>query len=485
MSSFRCCPLRRGPRRVMARLGGRIVDRLTGSLTFRIRTEITMQPLRLTGVLMGAIAGLFVLWLLSVPSGAFASNFWSLRSTLVLGTGVLAMGLMSIGVILAARPVVFETALGGLDKFYRLHKWLGIAVLALSVAHWVLRKSPSWITALQLYSLPPRAPRAAYVSTGFDLLHDLREPAAEVGDWSFYVLVALAGLALWRAFPYKYFFKTHRLMAVVYLLLVFHAVILMDPNYWTLPIGPVIGALMAAGSVAALLSLTGRIGYSRRASGVISKLRQHDSNGVLEVGVNLATEWPGHVTGQYAFVNFDDAEDAHPFTISNAWQNDGQLQFTIKGLGDYTRTLGRALKIGQGVVIEGPYGRFNFLGEDRRQIWIGGGVGVTPFLSRLKGLIALGHKAPIDLFYATNAPDPGFIAEVRRLADAADVRLHVLVDAKDGRLTLDRLEAAVPDWKQADIWFCGPLTFGRALRVPMIAQGLSAVQFHQELFEMR
>ena len=126
---------------------------------------------------------------------------------------------------------------------------------------------------------------------------------------------------------------------------------------------------------------------------------------MLDVGVRLETAWRGHDAGQFAFVNFDDVEAAHPFTITSAWQNDGLLLFSIKGLGDYTRTLASSLHVGQGVVVEGPYGRFNFQGEGGRQIWIGGGVGVTPFIARLKQLARAGRSDPIDLFYATNAPD--------------------------------------------------------------------------------
>jgi predicted ferric reductase len=102
-----------------------------------------MQFTRLTTAFAVAVVGLSGLWLLSLESGAFAQGFWATRTTLVYGTGVLALGLMSVGVILAARPVWFETPLGGLDKFYRLHKWLGISALGFAIAHWVLRKGPS------------------------------------------------------------------------------------------------------------------------------------------------------------------------------------------------------------------------------------------------------------------------------------------------------------------------------------------------------
>jgi ferredoxin-NADP reductase len=64
------------------------------------------------------------------------------------------------------------------------------------------------------------------------------------------------------------------------------------------------------------------------------------------------------------------------------------------------------------------------------------------------------------------------------------VRFHAL-EEKDGLLKLDRIEALIPEWKQADIWFCGPTGLATALRNPMIERGLPASQFHQELFEMR
>jgi predicted ferric reductase len=42
-----------------------------------------------------------------------------------------------------------------------------------------------------------------------------------------------------------------------------------------------------------------------------------------------------------------------------------------------------------------------------------------------------------------------------------------------------------PSWKNADVWFCGPASFGQSLRDDLIARGLSPQDFHQELFNMR
>ncbi|HND57873.1 MAG TPA: FAD-binding oxidoreductase, partial [Thauera aminoaromatica] len=290
-------------------------------------------------------------------------------------------------------------------------------------------------------------------------------------------------------FPYRRFVQTHRVMAAVYLALVVHGVVLLPFAYWTQPLGMVMGMLMAAGSWAALRSLAGRIGRGRRAHGRIERVVRHPANQVLEVGLRLDTPWPGHQAGQFAFVTFDEREGPHPFTISSAWGGDGRMDFMIKPLGDYTRSLPATLKAGDPVRVEGPYGRFDFGGAQARQIWVAGGIGITPFVARMQARAQEdrqgGRAAAIDLFYSTSAPDEGFIARLRELAARARVQLHVLVSPRDGRLDADGICRSVPDWKQAGVWFCGPAGFGAMLRDTLAARGLPAERFHQELFEMR
>ena len=49
----------------------------------------------------------------------------------------------------------------------------------------------------------------------------------------------------------------------------------------------------------------------------------------------------------------------------------------------------------------------------------------------------------------------------------------------------ERIRQTVPDWRDADVWFCGPAGFGQALKRDLTALGLPGARFHQELFEMR
>src|SRR5690606_18838592 len=59
-------------------------------------------------------------------------------------------------------------------------------------------------------------------------------------------------------------------------------------------------------------------------------------------------------------------------------------------------------------------------------------------------------------------------------------------DARDGLPTGERLRSAVPEWRNAGIWFCGPAGFGEALKRDLAGHGFPVeTQFHQELFSMR
>ncbi|XOT96627.1 ferric reductase-like transmembrane domain-containing protein, partial [Alcaligenes pakistanensis] len=61
-------------------------------------------------------------------------------------TGILALGTMTAIMVLALRPRRLEPWLGGMDKVYKLHKWLGIIAILLSLAHWLGKQSKGLIS---------------------------------------------------------------------------------------------------------------------------------------------------------------------------------------------------------------------------------------------------------------------------------------------------------------------------------------------------
>lgn len=109
--------------------------------------------------LVGLFATLTALWWLTDPLALNGRELTPLRGGMVQFNGILAMGAMSIGMILALRPVFLEPWLGGMDKAYRLHKWLGISALVLATIHWLWAKGPKWAVGWGWLERPPRGPR--------------------------------------------------------------------------------------------------------------------------------------------------------------------------------------------------------------------------------------------------------------------------------------------------------------------------------------
>jgi len=219
--------------------------------------------------------------------------------------------------------------------------------------------------------------------------------------------------------------------------------------------------------------------------GEVTGIRRHESLDVIAVDIQCKGRWAGHESGQFAFVTLHADEGPHPYTISSAWTGDGRITFIIKALGDYTRTLSESVHIGDVVKLEGPYGQFTFQGAQKRQIWVGAGIGITPFIARMKALAVAPDGKAIDLFHPTAVYDEHAIGLMTRDAEAAGVRLHVLWSQRDGQLNAARLTGQVLGWRDADIWFCGPAQFGQSLKKDLVAMGLPENRFHQELFQMR
>lgn len=437
--------------------------------------------------LWGFLVALSALWWLADGTPlAGISSFTGWRNLWMQLSGVLALGVMSVALLLALRPVRLEPWLGGLDKMYRLHKWLGMAALALSTSHWLMAQGPKWLTGLGLMTRGPRPPRPPLPEEALHRFFMAQRGLAEsVGEWTFYLAAALMVVALVKWFPYKFFLKSHQFLAAAYLALVAHALVLLQWDYWATPLGLVMAVLMLAGSVSALLLLPGRLARRRRVDGQVLRVQVQEKLQVMEIEIQLQGRWAGHAAGQFAFVTLHADEGPHPYTISSSWKNDGRLTFLIKALGDYTHTLPQRVAVGDAVTLEGPYGRFNFEGSKQRQIWVAGGIGITPFVARMKALAQSPDARSVDLLHTTAVYDQKVMGLLQQDARNAGVRLQVMWDKRDGRLDARGLARMVPDWQQADIWFCGPPGFGQALREGLLAMGMDSRNFHQEEFAIR
>ena len=158
----------------------------------------------------------------------------------------------------------------------------------------------------------------------------------------------------------------------------------------------------------------------------------------------------------------------------------------MKAVGDYTSAM-RDLAPGDGARIEGPYGAFSYRKiANRSQVWISGGIGVTPFLSMARDL----DDAPefdIDLYYCTKSLEAARSWTSSRRSTSTHPTFRVIPFPEDvrGFITAGEVQQQSARMNEADILICGPrqmidsLTAQfTALGVPRRGYPLREVQLH-------
>lgn len=91
-------------------------------------------------------------------------------------------------------------------------------------------------------------------------------------------------------------------------------------------------------------------------------------------------------------------------------------------------------------------------------LFLTAGSGITPIMSMLRTLERRGQITDIvHLHSAPTADDVLFGDELAALHEAhPDYRLRVRATRTEGRLDLNRLSELVPDWRERQVWACGP-----------------------------
>lgn len=91
----------------------------------------------------------------------------------------------------------------------------------------------------------------------------------------------------------------------------------------------------------------------------------------------------------------------HPFSFSSSAEvADGQVEMSIRNLGDFTSTIA-TLQVGQRVYLDGPYGAFTLGKQADLRVLIAGGVGITPMISMIRTLADRGDRQPLMLIYGS------------------------------------------------------------------------------------
>lgn len=387
---------------------------------------------------------------------------------LSLACGVSALALMAAAAVLGARWTGVEVAFGGLDRVYLAHKWLGIWALGLASVHLLFKAGvPEWQTAAIL-ELPKGWPR---------LLRQL----------SFLGLMFIVLLALNRNIAYGTWRWWHKLSGPLFVVVVLHWLSFKQPLPLASPVGAWLLALSALGIAGAawkllLYPLLTRSAEYRVVSITPGAAAIHMELEPVKAGIDFHP-------GQFGFLrmNAQGLREPHPFTIATGKRGDGRVEFVIRALGDYTNRLVADARVGMHAQIQAPFGRFARHAGARREIWIGGGVGISPFIAWLKDQ-ATGPLHSVTLFYFyTPGRDFPELEVMRAMAAARGAELVGVPGGGADPAFVERFAAICREGDPAgiDIAFCGPKGLAPKIREQMRANGVPDANLRYELFEFR
>lgn len=420
------------------------------------------------------LAPLFVLLLGPTPPGL---GFWR---DLSMALGFAGLAMMGVQFVLTAR-FRHATAPFGIDIIYYFHRYIGIVLLLVVIAHPVLviADNPATLAFLNPFAGP--WPMSA-------------------GVIAMLALIGVVIASLWRktlGIAYEPWRVTHTAFSVTAVAL---ALVHIEgvQYYLASPWQRLLWRVFA-------LSLVAVVCYVRvvrpwqlatRPYRVTAVARERGDAWTLTLAPH------GHrgfsfQPGQFAWLTLGGSPflmQEHPFSFSSSpVLPGGRLEFTIKELGDFTRTIG---SVPQGAVafVDGPYGAFTI---DRHPapgyVFIAGGIGIAPIMSMLRSLAESGDRRPLLLVYAYRRWERLTFREA--IADLQS-RLNLTVvfvleeppdqwHGERGWITREVLDRHLPeDRLLRSVFVCGPEAMTQAIERQLHGLGIPASHVHSELFEL-
>lgn len=422
-----------------------------------------------------ALAPIVLAWRAELPRRPFLDEMSS-------GLAMAAFAVLLLEFVVSGRYRAISRALG-LDAAMRYHQLLAYAAVAFVILHPFL------------YTLP-----IAHRPWDYERLTSVTlTPAGTVtGLIAWALLVCLVGLAAFRdQLPWRYelWRATHGAGA---------ALIAITAAHHTLDVGrysaqPALANFWLVATAVAL----GSLAYLYIVRPLLRALRPYRISHVSRAGERtwlLAIE-PAtrrHIrfsAGQAAWIKVGRGRNPladNPFSISSSPAAAPRLEFLVKELGDFSKSVG-TLAPGTPVYVDGPYGNFTLAGRKGAGIaFVAGGIGVAPILSMLRTLAAARDACPIVLVYG-NRTEAQILAreELDDMRRVLDLRVEYLLSEPPagwqghiGTLDRDMLDAALPKNDRASwLYFvCGPPPMIDSVETALAGFGVPLGQVVSERF---
>ncbi len=443
--------------------------------TARAPLGATSSAVLWVGVYLTLVSAPLILLLVGeVPPGA--GLWWDLSMAL----GFAGMAILGVQFALTAR-LRNATAPFGIDIIYYFHRLAAYVGIALVLAHFAIvwLRYPDALGALDPFEAP------AYMSAG------------RIALVLFLVVIATS---IWRK-PLRIDYEHWRIMHAVLATLAFLMAIvhIQGVGYYTeAPWKRILW--MGYTLFWVLLIVHVRIVKPWRM--LRTPYRVVDVRPECGACTTLVLEPEGHAgmrfqPGQFAWLTVRGSPfrfEEHPFSFAGSAELAPRLEFSIKALGDFTRTVGD-IEPGETAYLDGPYGVFSVDRYPHAEgfVFVAAGVGVAPILSMLRTLADRGDRRRLVLIDANRHwDDVLFRDELETLRERLDLKLvHVLSRPPDGwqgergHVDAALLARVLPEGAAGvEFFLCGPKGLCDAVQQALHERGVQAGRIHFELFDM-
>ena len=417
--------------------------------------------------IIGLVIMNVVVWFVFPPVQDGRENFARTYAGEILGSMIII--LMSVSLFLATRPTWAEKYFGGLDKMYMTHRrtstsafliiflhvlTVPITTKNLALGNYLAIIAFIGIVTIVLFTLAPRMPFLNKLTGG----------------------------------TYEGWKNLHRYIGIFFILGFLHSLTIRSP----------LDAFIAINWVQ-IFFIIGTVSYLyKEVFGSFLKKYlpykvtaiKHPNKSITEVSFRAKKDSiKTHTAGQFMFVRFPGDKvlnESHPFTISSGPSED-VLRLTIKASGDFTRNLFSDLQTNADAIVEGPYGMFDYKTGGQNQIWVAGGIGLTPFLSFIRDMDGSLNQ-DVDFYYTVRHPDEAIFVDEIKAAAKKNPRLHAHIrsSAVDGSMRAEHIiDNAGGDVRNHDIYMCGPIRMVEAFQRDFQTHGVPDGNIHYEEFNFR
>ncbi len=191
---------------------------------------------------------------------------------------------------------------------------------------------------------------------------------------------------------------------------------------------------------------------------------------IRRLSVNLVSpNRLGFAAGQYVDVHIPGTEQKRSFSMANTPASCERLDFIIKLYpgGRFSGLLDGELKVGDSLIVKGPYGTCTLRASHERDlVFIGGGAGMAPLWSLINAVAESGSARKVTYYYgARTARDLFYLDELQALERRMPGFRYVLAlsesapaDAWTGEsgFITDVVERLETDLGEIDAYVCGP-----------------------------